>query len=177
MVEVVITITDLLEDLLLGVALKGKISADERVEDNPERPQIRLLAVVALDHFWCHIVGCSRYLRQTLPGMCRRRQSEIDQAHRVLLSNHDIVWLDVSVDHILRMTMVNRLKELLHISSCCNFCECLVFLLYNFLVHWHSLDILHDEIDVFLIVVSFIILDNVGMVESVERGDLVVDII
>ena len=72
--------------------------------------------------------------------------------------------------------MVNRLKELLHVCSCSIFCECLIFLLHNFLVHGHSPDVLHDEIYVFLIVVSFIILDNVGVVKRVERCDLVVDV-
>ena len=69
MLEVVVTITDLLEDLLLGVGLKRKISANECVQDDTERPKIRLFAIVTLDYFWCHIVRCPRNLRQAFSSM------------------------------------------------------------------------------------------------------------
>ena len=103
-------------------------------------------------------------------------QSKIDQSNSVLLSNHDIVWFNISVDHIQRVTMIDCLEKLLHISGGALFRECLIFLLNDLLIHGHAFDIFHDEIDVFLIIVSFIILDNVGVVEGVERGDLVIDI-
>ena len=108
--------------------------------------------------------------------MCRRCKTKIDQAHGVLLGNHDIVWFDISVDHILCVTMIYCLEKLLHISGCALFCECLILLLDNFLVHRHTFDVFHDEIDVFLIIVSFVILDNVWMVECVQSGDFVIDI-
>ena len=108
--------------------------------------------------------------------MCRWCQTEINQSDGVLLSNHDIVWFDISVDHILCVAMINGLEKLLHISSGAYFCKCLIFLLYNFLVHGHPFDVLHDEIDVFLIVVSFIVPYNIGVVKGVERGNLGHDI-
>ena len=144
MLEVVVTITDLLEDLLLGVGLKRKISADKCVQDDTERPKIWLFAVVALDHFWCHIVRCPRYLRQAFSSMWRSSQSKIDQSNSVLLSNHDIVWFNISVDHIQRVTMIDCLEKLLHISGGALFCECLIFLLNDLLIHGHAFDIFHD---------------------------------
>ena len=72
--------------------------------------------------------------------------------------------------------MIYCLEKLLHISGCALFCECLILLLDNFLVHRHTFDVFHDKIDVFLVIVSFVILDNVGMVEGVECGDFVIDI-
>ena len=72
--------------------------------------------------------------------------------------------------------MIYCLEKLLHISGSALFCESLILLLDNFLIHWHTFDIFHDEIDVFLVIVSFVILDNVGMIEGVECGDLVIDI-
>ena len=108
--------------------------------------------------------------------MCRRCQTKIDQAYGVLLSNHDIVWFNISVDHILRVAMINCLEKLLHISGGSLFCECLIFLLDNFLIHGHAFDIFHYEINVFLIVVSFIIFDDVGVVKSVQSGDFIIDI-
>ena len=72
--------------------------------------------------------------------------------------------------------MIYCLEKLLHISGGTLFCKCLILLLHNFLVHWHTFDIFHNEVDVLLIIVRFIVLDNVGMVEGVECGDFVIDI-
>ena len=144
MLEVEVACTYLLEDLLLCISLKGKISTDECVQDDTERPKIRLFAVVTLDYFWCHIVRCPRYLCQAFTRMCRRCKTKIDQAHGVLLSNHDIVWFNISVDHIQRVTMIDCLEKLLHISRGALFCECLIFLLNDLLIHGHAFDIFHD---------------------------------
>ena len=92
-----------------------------------------------------------------------------------MLSDHNIIWFNISVDHIQRVTMINCLEKLLHISGGALFCKCLILLLHNFLVHWHSFNIFHDEVDVFLIIVSFVILDNVGVVQLVENCNLLHD--
>ena len=39
----------------------------------------------------------------------------------------------------------------------------------------HASDILHDQVDILLIVVGFVVLDNVGVVERVKDGDLLHD--
>ena len=46
-----------LEDLHVVLAVEGRSSADENVEDHSERPVVALLGVVAFEHLWGDVEG------------------------------------------------------------------------------------------------------------------------
>ena len=56
-------------------------------------------------------------------------ETEVDQANRVVGSDHDVVGLNVPVHDVLRVRVVNRLKETLHVECSLPFREHLVLLL------------------------------------------------
>ena len=81
------------------------------------------------------------------------------------------------MDNALSMTMIYSLEELLHVASCLFFAKCLVCLLRDFIEQLASSDVLHNEVNVFCIVICLEILDNVGMVQSVQNSNFFHDAI
>ena len=68
--------------------------------------------------------------------------------------------------------MVDCLEEGLHVA--CGRClgKSLIGLLRNLLKQLCAGDVLHDEVDVLLIVVGLVVLDDVRMIERVQDGNL-----
>lgn len=67
--------------------------------------------------------------------------------------------------------MIDCLEQTLHVASCTLLRESLISLLGNLVEKGHTGNILHDKVDVFLVVVSLIVLDNIGVVKRVENCD------
>ena len=103
-------------------------------------------------------------------------ETEVDQANRVVGSDHDIVGLDIPVHDVLRVRVVNRLKETLHVSRSLPLREHLVLLLADLVKQGHARDILHDQVNVHSIVVSLIILHDIRMIQRVQSLNLIHDI-
>ena len=59
MVIVMLAADDLTLHGLRVLSLERQVSTDERVENDAQRPKIRHLPIRALDHFWCHVIGCA----------------------------------------------------------------------------------------------------------------------
>ena len=76
------------------------------------------------------------------------------------------------MDDILSMTMIDSLEERFHIPTGNFLRECLVLLLGDFLEKLRTRHILHDQVDVLLIVVSFVILDDIWVIKWVQNVDL-----
>ena len=79
------------------------------------------------------------------------------------------------MDNILGVAMIDRLEERFHVAGCNVLRKGLVFLLGDFFEKLSSIDIFHDQVDVLLIVVRFVILDNVWMIEFVENRNFLHD--
>ena len=73
------------------------------------------------------------------------------------------------MDDVLRMAMIECLEQLLHILGSDRFSKCLVLLLRDLVEKGLSCDVLHHQIDVLLIVVRFVILDDVWVIQLVEN--------
>ena len=100
-------------------------------------------------------------------------QTKIYQAHCFVICDHDIVRLDVPMHNILSVGMVNRLEKTPHILGSLPLRENLVFLLTDLVEERHTVDILHDQIDVHGVIISLVILHDVWVVKSVQDCDLV----
>ena len=175
MVEMEVRFLDLSENLGGVCTLEWKITANQRVEKDTKRPDVSLLAVSTIHNFRGHVVGCARdrlELTLTLGGL---GQTEVDQAHRVVCSYHDIVGLDVAVDDVLCVTMIDSLEQTLHVPSCVCLREGLVGLLSDFLEELSARHVLHHQVDILGIVVRLVILHDVGVIERVKDSDFLHD--
>jgi len=63
----------------------------------------------------CHL----RYLTET----------EVYELNQIRVSNHDILWFNVSVNYILNVTVFNCLCELLDVPAALLLAKCLVLLI------------------------------------------------
>ena len=73
------------------------------------------------------------------------------------------------MDNALCMTMVDSLEQFLHIVGCFTFSECLILLLRDLVEQLLSLDVLHDQIHVLAVIISFKVLDNIWMIETIQN--------
>lgn len=69
---------------------------------------------------------------------------------------------------ILRVTMVNGLEQRFHVAGRLRLSEGLVLLLANLLEKRHTWDELHYQVDIFRIVICFIVLDDVRMIKPMQ---------
>ena len=76
---------------------------------------------------------------------------------------------------VLGVAVIDSLKELLHVARGLHLVESLVLLLRDPLEQRLTRDVLHHEVDVLEIVVGLVVLDDVGVVEGVQDGDLLHD--
>ena len=79
------------------------------------------------------------------------------------------------MDNILGVAMIDRLEERFHVASGNILRKSLVGLLGDLFEKLSSIDIFHDQVDVLLIVVRFVILDDIWMVERVKNRNLLHD--
>lgn len=110
MIEMIIGLFDLPENLCSSVALEGKIARDQGIEDDTQGPDICLLTVGAVKHFRGHVVRGACHSLQVPVVLGRLRKTKIDQTHRIVVSYHNVIWLDVPMHNVLSMTVINRLK-------------------------------------------------------------------
>jgi len=66
------------------------------------------------------------------------------------------------------MAVLNSLCQLLYILTTLFFIECFVFLESDFIEQFHTLNIFHNKVNVFGVIVSFEVLNDVGVVQSIE---------
>ena len=131
----------------------------------------------AIDYFRGHVVrsACDCF---KLPLVKRRlRKTKINQAHRIVLSDHDVVRLNVAVHYFLRVAVVDSLKQLSHVLGGLVFAEHVGRLLDDFLKQWLPRNVFHDQIDELCVVVSLVIFHYIGVVQLVQNGNLVHDLV
>lgn len=116
MVKVIICLFDLAEDLSGVIALEWKITANQRVEEHTERPDVRLFAVGTFEHFWRHVVRCARHRGQLAIVSRGFGQAEVDQPHRIVVCDHDIVRLNITMNNVLGVTMIDSLEQTFHVT-------------------------------------------------------------
>ena len=51
-----------LNDLFITASIEGRVATKQDVEDDSATPQVTLLVVILLQHFWCNVVRGSKLL-------------------------------------------------------------------------------------------------------------------
>ena len=163
-----ISLLNLAEHLSGRVTLEWQVATDKSVKKHTERPDVSFLTIGTVENFRSHIVGCSRHSCQILVGLGSFGEAKVNQTHSVVLRNHNIIGLNITMNNVLSVTMIDSLEQGLHVVGGSLFIEGLVILLSDFLEELSSSNILHDQIDILLIVVGLVIFHDVGVVESVK---------
>ena len=79
------------------------------------------------------------------------------------------------MDDVESVAMIDGLEERLHVTGGNLLCEGLVLLGGDHLEELPSMDVLHHQVDVLLIVIGLVVLDNMRMVELVKNSNLLHD--
>ena len=110
MVEMEISLLNLAEHLSGRVTLEWQVATDKSVEKHTERPDVSFLTIGTVKNFRGHIVGCSRHSCQILIGLGSFGEAEVNQTHSVVLRNHNIIGLNITMDNVLSVTMIDCLE-------------------------------------------------------------------
>lgn len=57
---------DCTEDFIHGLAIEGEVARQQHVHDDAAAPDVGLLSVVPLHHFWRHVLDCAQHIGQFL---------------------------------------------------------------------------------------------------------------
>lgn len=106
MLEMEITIRDFIEYFISVLTLERQITAHEDVKEDAQGPDVALVVVVALQHFWRHVVWSTSNALELLVSLGPLGQTEVNQLYFALLGEHDVLGLDISVHDALRVHMV-----------------------------------------------------------------------
>lgn len=115
-----VPLPNIVEDLVVSLAVEGGTAAEQNVEDDPDAPDVALLAVGALEYFGGDVVGGAVLLREDYALDKLLAGAEVDDLDHVsVLGVHqDILRLEVRVHDALRVAVGNGLEHLLDDARC-----------------------------------------------------------
>ena len=167
---------DISEDLLVVITFERRVSTKEDKEDDAETPNIAGLVVVTLEHFWGDIIRCTDdgvhalnflLLREAL-GKTKINQFDLGVLGGVV--HKEVLRLQVSMDNAVSMQMLDSTDHLAHDIGGVALGEPLSS--DDTVKKLSALAVLHNDVDITVIDVALIELDNVGVVNLLENGEL-----
>ena len=167
---------DITEDLLVVVTFERRVSTKEDKEDDAETPDIAGLVIVAFEYFWGDIVRSTDDGVHALNFLLLRealRETKIDQLDfRVFGSvvHEEVLWLQVSMDNAVSVQVLDGTDHLTHDIGGVTLSEPLSG--DDAVKELSALAVLHNNMDVTVIDVALIELDDVGVVNLLENGEL-----
>ena len=94
-------------DLFVILIVKGKHSTEEKIADDSQRPVVNLLAIWLLkENFWGYIGKGTKWLHACLVWPNNLGQPKVNDLERRcvrLISHQDVLWLQISVSHPIRV--------------------------------------------------------------------------
>lgn len=120
------TCLDLLVGLLDLNGLEGRPSTEHRIQDDSDRPVINFIGVstVLVKNLWGEIVRCSADGPLTfilVEHLCC--QTEVSNLEHHPVGQEEISQLQVSVDHFLRVSILNCFDKLVDVITSLDFME------------------------------------------------------
>lgn len=162
--KVIFGMLNFVKDFVSVLALERKVPGHENVKKDTKGPCITLAVILSIQHFWRHVIRCTSNCLQFLIALLPLRQTKINQLQFIIGRQHYILWLDISMHHLLRVHMMKRSKQLLHVLLGHFFAEDLILLLSNFLKQLSTTNVLHDKVNILFINVCLIVLHDIRMV-------------
>jgi len=166
---------DLFKHFISAGSSEWQLADHEHVKNASKRPNVTLVRIVAIEHFWSHEVGCARVrLHMHWRIFC---ETEVHQAHFTVSAKHDIFWLDIAVRNSESMAMLKSLQTLQDNVCSPAFSIRLSFFdaVFVTIEEFASRAQLHDQVQVVLVIVRLKVLDNVGVVNLPQQINLIHD--
>mmetsp|Transcript_45150 Transcript_45150/g.73226 ORF Transcript_45150/g.73226 Transcript_45150/m.73226 type:complete len:207 (+) Transcript_45150:629-1249(+) len=169
-------------ELLESCCHEGQAAREQEEEHAAHRPHVTALAEVALPNLRCHVRGRPRH---DVTPVCGRwenlRQAKVHDHHvhvlhwRVLCCRkHHIFWFQILVNHSLRMAVGYRRQRMLHHLGNPKLVRSGVHRLkvLDVLCEIATSTLLHDEIEVVLVLKILEDSEDVRVVELLENCEL-----
>ena len=103
-------------------------------------------------------------------------QPKIYESNFVVFVNHNVCWLDISVDYVLCMEMADCHEQLFHVHNSFLLWKSFVFMLCDVIEKFFALNVFHDQVEVHFIVICLKIFDYVRVVYSGQYLHLLHDL-
>lgn len=164
---------DLAKHLFWGISIERHGSVEQLIEGNSKRPNVTLFVVLFIEDLRRDIVWRSSnfaLLPLIINNQCETKVNESDLA---VSSEHDVFWLDVPVDNILRMAMLKssqQFEELQGYIGLILFFRILCDGFHNFSAGAEF----HDEVNVLLVIVSLIVGADVWVIYGTHKLDFTI---
>ena len=84
------------------------------------------------------------------------------------MAYHNIIWLDVSMDYALHMTVINSIEKFLHVACGSLFSELVTLHICDFFKECLAVDVFHHKVEVLSVVVCFEVFYNIWVVDSCQ---------
>ena len=153
---------------ILITTLKRHVTAHQCIEQNSQRPKICFFIVITYDYFWCHIISSSSHFMNHVFLRFDHRQPKIDQYYFISICNHDVLVFDIPVNYSICMTVVYRWQKLAHPFCCLLLEECIIWLFFNLGIQICALNVLHDQVNILLVIIGFKVLADIWMVKFIK---------
>ena len=101
---------------LLVATTEGRIATDHDIDNHSNAPNVALLVILVLKHFWSNVIGRAIDAAHRLLFLVEVRRTKIYQLDRKLLAEgvyHDVLRLQVPVRNILVVTEGDDEEDLL----------------------------------------------------------------
>ena len=154
--------------LIERIAIERHLIRKILVEHNANGPHVALTAVwFVINDLGRDVVWSSDDLLEILLAL-DGGETEVNKFDGIVFIEHDIFGLNVSMDYILRITVLNGLYYSCEVEDCIFF-RGLSFLIYE-LASCHQL---HAKVYELLVFISLVVLDNIWMIDLLHKPDLI----
>jgi len=115
-VEVELAESDLLHDFLVALAVEGRHTREQDVDNDTGGPDVALGRVVLVQDFGSDVVWGTKFLIKVLGWVVNKSSSKIDDLYLIellVLLEKDVLWLEVSMDNVVLVAVVDARENLL----------------------------------------------------------------
>ena len=125
-VEVELTFTDLLHDVLVGLSVEGRHTRKQDVCNDTAGPDITLFVVVLVENFGGDVIRRAELLVKVSVGVVDERGAEIndlDLIELLVLLEQNVLGLQIAMDDVCLMAVVDAGEDLFHKDGAVAFAE------------------------------------------------------
>lgn len=97
---------DFPEYFLLTISVKWHLTSQELINTDPKWPNIALFSIISTQNLRRNIVRSSSNIHFRLLLVLSNCETKVNKFDFICFSEHYVFWLDISMDDILRMTML-----------------------------------------------------------------------
>ena len=107
---------NVVKDLLIVLPIEWRVPAQQDVQDDAAGPDIAFLIVFLLQDLGCYVEGCPHAGIHVFVRLKSAREPEVNHFDLICVRFHyeEVLWLEVTVDYFLGVTVCDGGKQLFH---------------------------------------------------------------